>query len=196
MLSFSLALRCCAGGVVEGKRIAVCRAGVGAQSFERAHHTMVDQIWLLFWSEARDRRSATKERGMRVPGFGKSHAHIRNEEAAELLRSLHGSAFLFVSSYLSHAVHSDRLRHCEHPPSSGIADNGDSSALVMPDARSLCQVHRGCWANPCGTLAPPLEEPFVFLFRQDRRSRKRRRMPLRESGCSSHGRWPTWGSST
>jgi hypothetical protein len=34
--------------VVEGKRNPVYQAGVGAQSFERAHHTMVDQTWLLF----------------------------------------------------------------------------------------------------------------------------------------------------
>jgi hypothetical protein len=43
MLSFSLAFWRSAFGVVEGKRSAVCRAGVGAQSFERARHTMIDQ---------------------------------------------------------------------------------------------------------------------------------------------------------
>jgi len=43
MISFSIALWRCAGGVEEGKRNAVYQAEAGAQSFERARHTMADQ---------------------------------------------------------------------------------------------------------------------------------------------------------
>ena len=47
-MPFPFALWRCFDEVVEGKRNPVYQAGVGAQSFERAHHTMVDQTWLLF----------------------------------------------------------------------------------------------------------------------------------------------------
>lgn len=84
-------------------------------------------------------RSATKERGMRVPGLGETNAHICDEEVEQLLRYLHGNALLLVSCHLSHVVHPDKFSHSEHSPSFDKQDIGDPSALYMPYERGLCQ---------------------------------------------------------
>lgn len=70
--------------VVEGKRNSVYQAEVGVQSFERARRARVEKTWLRLWEGARSLRSATKERGMRVPGFGESKARICDEDAEQL----------------------------------------------------------------------------------------------------------------
>ena len=77
-------------------------------------HVMVEKTWLP-WEGARSLRSAIKERGMGVPGFGESKAHICDEDAEQLLRSLQGSAFSLVSSQRSHAVHADQFSHNKYP---------------------------------------------------------------------------------
>src|SRR5258708_39645969 len=75
---------------------------------------MVEKTWLP-WEGARSLRTAIKERGMGVPGFGESKAHICDEDAEQLLRSLQGSAFSLVSSQRSHAVHADQFSHNKYP---------------------------------------------------------------------------------
>ncbi len=74
----------CFDEVVEGKRNSVYLAEVGMRGFERARHAMGEKTWPRLWQGARNLRSATKERGMGVPGFGESKAHICDEDAEQL----------------------------------------------------------------------------------------------------------------
>src|SRR5258708_613027 len=74
---------------------------------------MVEKTWPRLWERARSLRSATKERGMRVPGFGESKAYICDEDAEQPLRSSWGAALFPVSYYLSRGVHSDKRCHNE-----------------------------------------------------------------------------------
>ena len=101
---------------------------------------MVEKTWPGLWEGARSLRSATKERGMRVPGLGETHAYICDEDVEQLLCYLHGNALLLVSYHLSHVVHPDKFSHNEHSRSLDKQDNGDPSALVMHDEKALCQV--------------------------------------------------------
>src|SRR5258707_10120190 len=101
---------------------------------------MVEKTWPRLCKEARSLRSATKERGMRVPGLGETHAHLCDEDAEQLLRYLHRNTLLLVSYHLSHTMHPDTFSHNAHSPSLDKQDSGDPSALVMPDAMTLCQV--------------------------------------------------------
>ena len=97
-VSCPFALREYVDEVVEDKQNAVYQAEVGVHGFERVRHTMVEKIWPFLWEGARDLRSATKERGIRVPGPGETHAHLCNEDVEKFLRYLHGSAFSLVSN--------------------------------------------------------------------------------------------------
>ena len=142
--------------VVEGKRNSVYLARVGMRGFERTRHGMVEKTWPRLWQGARSLRSAIKERGMGVPGFGESHAYIRDEDAEQFPRYLYGSALLLVSYHSSLVVHLDKLNHHEHPLLYHKPDSGDLTVFVMPNEMPLCQVQRLCRASPCGTLAPPL----------------------------------------
>ncbi len=101
--------------VVEGKRNSVYQAEVGVLGFERARRARVEKTWPRLWEGARSLRSATKERGMGVPGFRESKARIGDKDMEQLLRSLHGSALLLVSYHPSHVVHPDKFNHNEHP---------------------------------------------------------------------------------
>ena len=103
--------------VVEGKQNSVYLAEVGMRGFERARHAMVEKTWPRLWQGARSLRSATKERGMGVPGFGESKAHVRDEDAKQLPCYQHGNVLLFVSYELSHAVRPDTFSHNERSPS-------------------------------------------------------------------------------
>jgi len=112
---------------------------VSVLGFEGARHALVEKTWPFLCEGARNLRSATKERGMRIPDLGETHAHIRDEDVEQFLRSRAGSAFSLVSYELSYTVLAYKFNHNGHPPSLDAADNGDLSAFVMPDEMPLCQ---------------------------------------------------------
>jgi len=159
-LPFPFALWHCVDEVVGGKHNSVYPGEVCVRRCKRASLALVDKTWPHLCYGARSLRSATKEWGMRVPGLGETNAHICDEEVEQILRYLHGNALLLVSCHLSHAVHPDKFSHSEHSPFLDKQDNGDSSALVMPDEMPLCQDMRRA-----GRHVPRFALAFLERFR-------------------------------